>query len=107
MSFVAPLGKTASKLKPATIFFKGTGELFAKYSDPINPDSSKVVAKNNIDLSVLIVENLLANSKIKVAESGFDIIPNKNFYPFISFVNGHQILKNQLLKIRIINSRNF
>tara|TARA_B100001057_G_scaffold501203_1_gene621981 strand:+ start:4251 stop:5813 length:1563 start_codon:yes stop_codon:yes gene_type:complete len=51
-------------------------------------------------------KDFLANSKIKVAESGFDIIPNKNFYPFISFVNGRQILKNQLLKIRIINSRN-
>jgi len=48
----------------------------------------------------------LANSKIKVAESGFDIIPNAGFYPFISFVNGNLMLKNQILKIKIINSKN-
>ena len=56
-------GKTASKLKPATIFSSGIGELLAKYSDPRRPDSSKVTAKNKIDLSVLTLANLLESSK--------------------------------------------
>ena len=63
ISFSLPEGKTASKLKPATIFSSGTGELLAKYSDPRRPDSSKVTAKNKIDLSVLTLANLLESSK--------------------------------------------
>ncbi len=50
--------------------------------------------------------DLKENSKIKVPESGFDIIPNLNFYPFLSFVNGPKKLKNQFLKIKVINFKN-
>jgi len=57
-----PDGKIASKLNPATISFKGIGELLAKYSDPSSPDSSRVTDKNNIDLSVSRLENLLDSS---------------------------------------------
>lgn len=51
-------------------------------------------------------KDLLANSKLQVPESGFDIIPNKKFFPFISFVNGRQFLSNQILKVKIINFKN-
>ena len=46
------------------------------------------------------------NSKFKVPEAGFDILPNKNFYPFISFVNGKRKLLNQKLQVKIINFKN-
>lgn len=48
-------------------------------------------------------QDKLSNNMQIVPESGFDIIPNKNFVPFISFVNGDKLLKNEILKCLFIN----
>ena len=48
-------------------------------------------------------EDLNLNSEIKVPESGFDIIPNKNFFPYFAFVNGPQNIKKNKIKLEIIN----
>ena len=39
----------------------------------------------------------------KSTESGFDIIPNKNFFPYFAFVNGPQNIKKNKIKLEIIN----
>ena len=45
----------------------------------------------------------ISNYMQLVPESGFDIIPNKKFLPFIGFVNGKKKLKNEHLRCRFIN----
>tara|TARA_B100002051_G_C16737985_1_gene642448 strand:- start:741 stop:2318 length:1578 start_codon:yes stop_codon:yes gene_type:complete len=49
-------------------------------------------------------EDLKSNNKFKVAEAGIDILPNKNFKPFFSFVNGKNKIFNEKISIQIINS---
>ena len=44
-----------------------------------------------------------ANNQQQVSETGIDIIPNENFLPFFSFVNGKTKVSNTNLKIKIIN----
>ena len=46
-------------------------------------------------------EDLKENEKIKVKESGFDIIPGKKYSPFFSFVNGHIESYNTNIEIEI------
>ena len=46
----------------------------------------------------------IQNTKFLVPESGFDLLPNKNFQPFFSFVNGKKILKNIKINLELINS---
>ena len=48
-------------------------------------------------------EDLVMNSDIKVAESGFDIIPNANFLPFFAFVNGLMPILKKTINLKIIN----
>lgn len=43
------------------------------------------------------------NNQQKVIEAGIDIIPNKNFIPFFSFVNGKSKVSNEELAIKVIN----
>tara|TARA_B100001248_G_scaffold174092_1_gene132020 strand:+ start:6969 stop:8540 length:1572 start_codon:yes stop_codon:yes gene_type:complete len=50
-------------------------------------------------------EDLKNNSSFKPPESGFDILPNKNVKHFFSFVNGSTRIKNESLKIKLINHR--
>ena len=45
----------------------------------------------------------IENTKFLVPESGFDILPNKNLKPFISFTNGDREEKNKEILIEIIN----
>ncbi len=49
-------------------------------------------------------EDIKNNSKFTVAETGIDILPDKNFTPFFSFVNGRLKIKKDNLSIQIINS---
>ena len=49
-------------------------------------------------------EDVKNNSKFSVAETGIDILPDKNFTPFFSFVNGRLKIKKDNLSIQIINS---
>jgi len=46
----------------------------------------------------------LANNKYSVSETGFDIIKNKNYEPFFSFVNGPKLLKKPTIQVSLINS---
>ncbi|WP_440677307.1 hypothetical protein [Candidatus Pelagibacter sp. HIMB1587] len=43
------------------------------------------------------------NTDIQVGESGFDVLPYSYVKPFFSFVNGPNTLKNQKLKLKLIN----
>ena len=43
------------------------------------------------------------NNSFLVPESGFDILPNENLRPFISFVNGPKILKDKLIILKFSN----
>lgn len=45
----------------------------------------------------------LSNNMYLIPESGFDIIPNQEFLPFIGFVNGDKLLKNEILKCIFVN----
>ena len=49
-------------------------------------------------------DDFKTNSKFKVAETGIDILPNKNFAPFFSFVNGRSKIKKDYLSLQIINT---
>ena len=49
-------------------------------------------------------DDLKQNSATQVPESGFDILPNKGFDTFFSFVNGPHTFKKQTLDLKIINS---
>ena len=50
-------------------------------------------------------EDLKNNSSFKPPESGFDILPNKKVKHFFSFVNGTTPIKNEILKIKLINNK--
>ena len=50
------------------------------------------------------LEDLRENNQFKVAESGFDILPNQNFLPFFSFTNGPNKILSQKIKLKLINS---
>ena len=43
------------------------------------------------------------NTQYLVPETGFDILPQKEFKPFFAFVNGKSKLKNAIIKVEIIN----
>lgn len=43
------------------------------------------------------------NNKILVPESGFDILPDKIFKPFFSFVNGPEYIKSDEIVLHLIN----
>ena len=47
--------------------------------------------------------DLKQNNEFIVPETGIDILPNKNFSPFFSFVNGNKKIINDKLSIKIIN----
>tara|TARA_B100001123_G_scaffold444954_1_gene595189 strand:- start:327 stop:1904 length:1578 start_codon:yes stop_codon:yes gene_type:complete len=49
------------------------------------------------------LEDYKSNSKIKIPESGFDIIPEREFMPFFSFVNGAYPIKSQNIKLQLLN----
>lgn len=49
------------------------------------------------------IEDVKDNNAYQVAESGFDILPNKNYSPFFSFTNGPRKIKSQIINIDIIN----
>lgn len=49
------------------------------------------------------LEDFKSNTKISTPESGIDILPNKNFTPFFSFVNGTKIIKKETLNLKLIN----
>lgn len=51
------------------------------------------------------IYDLKENNQFTVPETGFDIINNKNFLPFFSFVNGNKILKNSKIILVLINSQ--
>lgn len=48
-------------------------------------------------------QDKVENNKMLVPETGFDILPSKNFKPFFAFVNGPEYLKNQKIKLALIN----
>ncbi len=50
------------------------------------------------------IQDLKENNQFQVAESGFDILPNKNFLPFFSFTNGPTKILSQKINIKLINS---
>jgi hypothetical protein len=43
------------------------------------------------------------NTQMLVPETGFDIFPDKVFKPFFSFVNGPEYLKNEKIRLHLIN----
>ena len=47
--------------------------------------------------------DLKQNNEYKVPETGIDILPNKNFFPFFSFVNGNKKIIQDKISIKIIN----
>ena len=47
--------------------------------------------------------DLKQNNEYLVPETGIDILPNKNFSPFFSFVNGNKKIVNDKLSVKIIN----
>ena len=49
------------------------------------------------------LEDFKTNTKIHTPESGIDILPNKNFTPFFSFVNGAKTIKKETLNLKLIN----
>jgi len=49
------------------------------------------------------VEDSVANNELIVPESGIDILPQKDFLPFISFVNGPLFESNKIIQFRIFN----
>ena len=49
------------------------------------------------------VNDFKQNNQYKVPETGVDIIPNRNFTPFFSFVNGKSKIHKDKIKIIIIN----
>ena len=48
-------------------------------------------------------QDKIENNKMIVPESGFDILPDKIFKPFFSFVNGGEFLKNEKIVLHLIN----
>jgi hypothetical protein len=52
------------------------------------------------------MEDVLENTSIAVPESGFDIVPDENYLPYLAFVNGFSPTINNFLEIEIINSDN-
>lgn len=50
------------------------------------------------------LDDKIQNTKVLVAETGFDVLPNKGLKPFFSFVNGPNVLENQKIKLHYINS---
>jgi hypothetical protein len=48
-------------------------------------------------------QDLQRNTKFLVPESGFDLLPNKEFNSFFSFVNGDKKLLNQKIELILLN----
>jgi len=48
-------------------------------------------------------DDLASNNKFVVPETGFDVLCDKNYDPFFSFVNGKKNLKNYKLSLDLIN----
>ncbi len=51
------------------------------------------------------IEDENSNQELLVPESGIDILPEKLFESFISFVNGPYELKNEIIKIKVFNTK--
>lgn len=52
------------------------------------------------------IEDANENSSIVVPETGFDIIPNEEFLPFISFINGPFEIVNEKVELEFTNYNN-
>ena len=85
-------------------FFSSHNLLYPYPAVIINYDT--VINNSYVHTCGRIYNNLqdkLANTIKLVPESGFDIIPNKNYTPFFAFVNGKEKIVNQKIKIKLIN----
>ena len=87
-------------------------EVFSK-TDMVYPYPAFVINFEGKDSSTVVhtcgriyndKKDLKINNKFKVAETGIDILPNKNFTPFFSFVNGRTRILRDDINIKIINT---
>ena len=105
--------KKILKFKSGTKFKSGSIELeILSDKNMVYPYPALVVNYQGKDSSAVVHtcgriynnrRDFLENNQQKVLETGIDILPNKDFIPFFSFVNGKSKIKKTELNIKVIN----